>query len=238
MPDIPASATAECTNREGAAVQALASVDVTLIMPTVDPSAQRVRARGSPFKFFEALRMQLRGAAVDLSSSAEPNALAQAEIRIRALLLTVAMLLKEAERQVCMCTSSRGFCQQKQTGMLHISFHCWLAWWVCAELQHLRLACETDSCVQGLSPAETSLRDIVEDAEWLLRTVNNVPIIQTACEVVARVALVSDEHATTVFAYCENLHSSIIAVLPNLSAVCSTSHICCILPWICTHSTR
>lgn len=36
-------------------------------------------------------------------------------------------------------------------------------------------------------------------------------------------ALISAQHASTVFSYCENLHSSIISVLPNLSAVCSLS---------------
>lgn len=76
-------------------------MDVTLIMPPADASAQRGRARTSRLRFFEALRMQLRGAAAELSSSTDPNAHAQAETRIRALMLSVAMLLKEAERQVC-----------------------------------------------------------------------------------------------------------------------------------------
>ena len=95
--------------------------------------------------------------------------------------------------------------------------------WAGAQLHKLRIQCETGTCLQGLAPAETSLRDIVEDAEWLLRTVPNVAIIHTACEVVARVALISDQHASTVFSYCENLHSNIISVLPSLSAVCSFS---------------
>lgn len=73
--------------------------------------------------------------------------------------------------------------------------------------------------LQGLAPAEASLRDIVEDAEWMLRMVPNVSIIQTACEVVARVALVSEEHGNTVFSYCENLHSNIVSALPNLAPV-------------------
>ena len=71
-------------------------------MPTVDASAQRGRGRTSPLRFFEALRMQLRGAAAELSSSTEPSAHTQAETRIRALMLSVALLLKESERQVRM----------------------------------------------------------------------------------------------------------------------------------------
>jgi hypothetical protein len=79
-------------------MQALASVDVSLIMSTVDVKVTGGRARASPFKFFEALRMQLCGIVSELSPSTEPTALAQAETRIRALLLSVAVLLKEAER--------------------------------------------------------------------------------------------------------------------------------------------
>jgi hypothetical protein len=87
-------------------VQALATANVALLMPhdeDVKAVSSKVAPLSDPFKFFDNLRLQLRGVADALDCAVPDGSHVQqgpVQTRVRALLLTVSLLLDECRRLV------------------------------------------------------------------------------------------------------------------------------------------
>lgn len=99
-----------CEPRSG--LQAFATVDIGLVMPSAGDAAHAAAGRGTrgsnTFKFFEPLRLQLRGApeavrtamARDRATPGRDATAPYTEARIRAVMLATTLLLTEARKKV------------------------------------------------------------------------------------------------------------------------------------------